>query len=225
MKTWSTDNPKAGLMARKRVAIVDAAREAFLETGYAETSMNRIAADAGVSIKTVYRHFDNKDELFSAVIQAACHDKGDSGNEGAGLRDPAVDGVIDPAWLAKRPGPALTAAAEFYLHHILSPSQLSLLRIVIRDAPRFPEVAARYRKEVTYHHHAVLETYLRHWATSQGWRIRDYRKCVDVFFAMLRGGLIENALLGFGVPAHEEASAHARSAAKNMLTLLESVSF
>ena len=54
-KTWSADNPKAALMARKRAAIVDAALKAFLEAGYAEASVNRIAAAAGVSIKTVRR--------------------------------------------------------------------------------------------------------------------------------------------------------------------------
>jgi Bacterial regulatory proteins, tetR family len=32
------------------------------------SSVNRIAEDAGVSIKTLYRHFDNKDDLFVAVI-------------------------------------------------------------------------------------------------------------------------------------------------------------
>ncbi len=72
MKTWSADNPKASLMKRKRGAIVEAARQAFLENGYAQTSMDRIAETAGVSIKTVYRHFENKDDLFSAVMQAAC---------------------------------------------------------------------------------------------------------------------------------------------------------
>ena len=71
-KTWSADNPKAALMARKRAVIVDAALKAFLEAGYAEASVNRIAAAAGVSIKTLYRHYDSKDDLFSAVMEAAC---------------------------------------------------------------------------------------------------------------------------------------------------------
>jgi len=71
-KTWSADNPKAALMARKRAVIVDAALKAFLDAGYAEASVNQIAATAGVSIKTLYRHFESKDDLFSAVMQAAC---------------------------------------------------------------------------------------------------------------------------------------------------------
>jgi AcrR family transcriptional regulator len=70
LKIWSDDNPKAALMERKRAAIVAAARQVFLENGYAQASMDRIAESAAVSVKTIYRHFENKDELFSAVMQA-----------------------------------------------------------------------------------------------------------------------------------------------------------
>ncbi len=52
MKKWSDDNPKAALMERKRAAIVAAARQAFLENGYAEASMDRIAESGAVSVKT-----------------------------------------------------------------------------------------------------------------------------------------------------------------------------
>jgi AcrR family transcriptional regulator len=58
-------------MEKKRAAIVDAARTAFLESSYAETSMDSIAKAAKVGIKTVYRLFEDKDDLFTAVIQAA----------------------------------------------------------------------------------------------------------------------------------------------------------
>jgi hypothetical protein len=40
-KTWSADNPKAALMARKRAVIVGAALKAFLEAGYAEDTRMR----------------------------------------------------------------------------------------------------------------------------------------------------------------------------------------
>src|SRR6202030_3631458 len=96
-KTWSADNPKAALMARKRAAIVDAALKAFLEAGYAEASVNRIAAAAGVSIKTLYRHYESKDDLFSAVMQAACGKPGGADDEG----EPP------PPWYAEPPAKAL----------------------------------------------------------------------------------------------------------------------
>src|ERR1700738_2092089 len=72
LKIWSDDNPKAALMERKRAAIVAAARQAFLENGDAQASMDRIAESGAGAGKSVYRHFEKKDELFSAVMQAAC---------------------------------------------------------------------------------------------------------------------------------------------------------
>ena len=56
-------------MDQKRAVIVAAALDAFLDAGYAGASVNHIAAAAGVSIKTLYRHYDSKDDLFSAVMQ------------------------------------------------------------------------------------------------------------------------------------------------------------
>src|SRR6202011_6067937 len=90
LKKWSDDNPKAALMERKRAAIVAAARQAFLESGYAQASMDRIAESAEVSVKTIYRHFENKDELFSAVMQAACRADSSIPAEGSDDASPAA---------------------------------------------------------------------------------------------------------------------------------------
>lgn len=64
----TTSSPQR-LTDRKRAAIVDAAIEAFLASGYDATSMDRIAAHAGVSKRTVYNHFPSKDALFVAILQ------------------------------------------------------------------------------------------------------------------------------------------------------------
>ncbi|PRX31471.1 TetR family transcriptional regulator [Paraburkholderia sp. BL18I3N2] len=56
------------LTDRKRVAIVGAAIEEFLAAGYDATSMDRIAARANVSKRTVYNHFPSKEALFAAIL-------------------------------------------------------------------------------------------------------------------------------------------------------------
>ena len=56
------------LTDRKRDAIVVAAIAEFREHGFAGTSMDRIAAAAEVSKRTVYNHFPSKDELFAAIL-------------------------------------------------------------------------------------------------------------------------------------------------------------
>ncbi|KVQ80972.1 TetR/AcrR family transcriptional regulator [Burkholderia multivorans] len=64
----TTSSPQR-LTDRKRAAIVDAAIEEFLASGYDATSMDRIAAHAGVSKRTIYNHFPSKDALFVAILQ------------------------------------------------------------------------------------------------------------------------------------------------------------
>jgi TetR/AcrR family transcriptional regulator of autoinduction and epiphytic fitness len=54
---------------RKRAAVIGAAIEEFLAAGYDATSMDRIAARASVSKRTVYNHFPSKEALFAAILQ------------------------------------------------------------------------------------------------------------------------------------------------------------
>ncbi|KVT88961.1 TetR/AcrR family transcriptional regulator [Burkholderia ubonensis] len=56
------------LTDRKRAAIISAAIEEFLAAGYDATSMDRIAARADVSKRTVYNHFPSKDALFASIL-------------------------------------------------------------------------------------------------------------------------------------------------------------
>ena len=64
----STDAPVSRLTDRKRDAILQAAIAEFRQHGFAGTSMDRVAAVAEVSKRTVYNHFPSKDELFAAIL-------------------------------------------------------------------------------------------------------------------------------------------------------------
>lgn len=63
-----TELPSARLTDRKHDAIIQAAIAEFRERGFAGTSMDRVAAAAEVSKRTVYNHFPSKDELFAAIL-------------------------------------------------------------------------------------------------------------------------------------------------------------
>src|SRR5664279_2720391 len=56
------------LTDRKREAIIQAAIAEFRDNGFKVTSMDRIAARAEVSKRTVYNHFPSKDELFAEIL-------------------------------------------------------------------------------------------------------------------------------------------------------------
>lgn len=54
--------------SRKRESILDAAQQAFVNEGYDNSSMDRIAEIAGASKRTVYNHFASKEDLFGQVL-------------------------------------------------------------------------------------------------------------------------------------------------------------
>lgn len=67
---------KLTLSERKRADIVEAAIAEFLEKGFQATSMDALSARAGVSKRTVYNHFSNKEELYHEIVRQLfdyCH--------------------------------------------------------------------------------------------------------------------------------------------------------
>ena len=60
--------PPRRLTDRKRLAILQAAIDEFRSGGFEATSMDRVAAAAGVSKRTVYNHFPSKDALFAEIL-------------------------------------------------------------------------------------------------------------------------------------------------------------
>jgi len=65
----NTSDTPLRLTDRKRAAVIVAAIEEFLAAGFDGTSMDRIAARASVSKRTVYNHFPSKEALFAAILR------------------------------------------------------------------------------------------------------------------------------------------------------------
>src|SRR3954452_9970711 len=109
--------------ARKRRAILEAATAAFLRNGYLGTSMDEIAAAAGVSKQTVYKHFADKERLFQEIVTTT------------------VDAASDPVQAEVRSlqdsgdlEAALRALARRQLGKVMQPRLLALRRLVIAEA-------------------------------------------------------------------------------------------
>jgi AcrR family transcriptional regulator len=205
VRTWADDDPKAKLMARKRSAIINAALDAFLEEGYAGSSVNRIATAAGVSIATLYRHFASKDELFVAVIQDACSTEGDG----------------DRPWLSMPPLEGLTEAGCELLQDALSEQKLALFRVVTRDAPRFPELGRRYQQEIIDPQIELFTKALAGWPEELRGKVRDPARAVHVFAALCKADILDRALLGLPVAGRTAIRRRAREAATDLLALVE----
>ena len=129
----TSDAPAEPRSVRKRQAILEAATTAFLSSGYLGTSMDEIAALASVSKQTVYKHFADKQRLFSEIVVATVNEAGEpTVDEVASLRD-SGDVEADLRDLARR-----------LLARVMQPRLLQLRRVVIGEAGRFPELGRTF---------------------------------------------------------------------------------
>ncbi|MBX4863444.1 TetR/AcrR family transcriptional regulator [Rhizobium sophorae] len=115
---------------RKQAAIVGAAAEVFLSTGYAGASMDEIASRSGVSKQTVYKHFSSKEALFVAVL-----------TQMMGEADTAVHTGLPQVENRAQLEAYLLDYAVRQLTIVLTPGLMQLRRLVIAEAQRFPELA------------------------------------------------------------------------------------
>lgn len=122
--------------AAKRAAILEAASAAFLERGYDGTSMDEIAASARVSKQTMYKHFSDKERLFSAVVTGEVSQAGDIVAAAAANFPDSGDIEAD-----------LRALARKQLALVMTPKIMQLRRLVIANADRFPALGRVFYDE------------------------------------------------------------------------------
>jgi TetR/AcrR family transcriptional regulator, mexJK operon transcriptional repressor len=122
--------------ARKRQAIAAAALTLFARDGYARTSVDAIAAEAGVSKRTVYSHYGDKENLFLQVIQETF----------MGMRDNFAEVVwrtmSDVTDVEKSLVNGLREVVAEVSH---TPERAILLRLMMSELPHFPGLLDMWR--------------------------------------------------------------------------------
>src|SRR6201996_3223343 len=113
-----------------RAVIVEAARRTFSTNGFAGTSTDSLAKAAGVSTKTLYRLFPNKEGLFEAMVV----DRTDALVATVKLR--ACDGGDVEAALAE----ALLMCGELMLENEV----IALQRVIAGESDKFPDIAEAF---------------------------------------------------------------------------------
>jgi len=131
----------------KRRQIVQGARATFLARGFDAASMSDIARAAGVSKGTLYVYFDNKEQLFEAIVHAEClvHAEGVFDLDS---KDHDVEG-------------ALTRLGTGYVEFLCHPDKASALRTVVAIADRMPEIGKVFYETGPAVGIAKLAAYLR----------------------------------------------------------------
>ncbi|NKL55079.1 TetR/AcrR family transcriptional regulator [Rhizobium leguminosarum] len=126
MREWPESHPKARAMARRKSEIIDAAKRCFIRTGYAKTTMETVAEAAGISLMTLYRFAESKEDLFAATVTDACRARDENERQYyENLVNLPVREML------------ITSGIEMRLK-ILHPDSIALMRLVIAEADSFP---------------------------------------------------------------------------------------
>lgn len=149
----------------------------FLDKGYEKTGMEAVAEAAGVGIMTIYRHFENKEALFGAVIDRATPKHTDTRE-----------------WSEQPPHIGLPIAARIFLRAILEPAELDLYRVVLGEARRFPELGRRYHAVFIEGRNHVLGGYLADQHRLGLLQAPNPLASAALFGAMLKSGPFESVL-------------------------------
>ena len=112
----------------KQRRILDAALSVFAAEGYSGTSMDAIAAKAAVSKPTLYQYFGTKEQLFTEIMLA------ERNTMLLAFDHPGTDMVSE-----------LHSFAWHYADTVMRPEFLSLARLIIGEAQRFPEIGRAYQ--------------------------------------------------------------------------------
>ena len=185
MATTSAARKSNGVPS-KRDAILEAAARVFVESGYADASMDEIARQAGVSKQTVYSHFGSKKALFEAIIQGKCR------------------GLMPPDLLKWSAGQdhekILRLFAHGFLMTILAAPNTALFRVVIAESVRFPELAAIFYRAGPATACDYLAGYLGKLHQAGALSAPEPKESAHQFFTLLRGDLYFRRLLNLTPP-------------------------
>jgi TetR/AcrR family transcriptional repressor of mexJK operon len=177
--------PRAdALLLRER--ILNVATELFLAEGYGSTSIESVAARAGISKRTFYDRFEDKAALFAAVVHHIIEQ----------IRPPATVPLLAGASLAE----ILQRLAGLILKAALAPQALALHRLVTGESSRFPELA--YAVETEGRQSEATELIAGLLAREQRRAkigTEDQRFAADQFIYMVVT-LPQRRALGFGTP-------------------------
>ena len=129
----------------KLQTILDAALDIFLEKGFADARLDDVAARAGVAKGTLYLYVPSKQALFEALVQ--------SGIGGAlGTIEQRVLALDSPA------EEQLRTLFAFLRQEVLGTRRVDIVRLLLREASRFPELAEIYHREVISRGLGLLRT-------------------------------------------------------------------
>jgi TetR/AcrR family transcriptional regulator, regulator of autoinduction and epiphytic fitness len=169
------------LSPEKAAAILAGGMQEFLAHGYAATSMDRVAAAAGVSKATVYSHFQDKQGLFTALIEQLVQGEFRSIFGSYPHATPPIPKVF-----------LQELAHRLFDMSTQNPQFLNFMRLIIGESGRFPELARTFVQNIERTSFQLLHQYL---ADCSQFKFQDPEATARIFIGSLVHFLIVQEML------------------------------
>lgn len=188
----------------KRRQIIDGARAVFLAQGFDAASMNDIARAAGVSKGTLYVYFENKEELFEAIVEHECPMQ--------------AEGILDLDPGDHDVEAVLTRLGVAYVKSLCRPEKASAIRAVIAIAERMPDLGRRFYEAGPAIGIARVAAYLAAQVDAGVLAIEDCEIAAAQFVESTHAMLFKPIVFNFApAPSEEQVERNVRIAVKVFL--------
>lgn len=194
-KLHSIPSKPASSRGQKRKArILSAATKLFLSIGYGDTSIDAIVEKSGGSKATLYSYYPSKADLFRAVIDSIV-----TYHEIPELQ--SRDNIRD----------TLANFSEHRLRVVFNRKHRALIRLIVAERDRFPDIARMYYEQGPLHSHMILRNYFENLMEQGRIDMRSADEACEFFRGMLMHQLyIEHLYLDARPLSPEEISVKAR---------------
>ncbi len=173
---------------QKRQAILDAAVTHFLAIGYERTTLEMVAKEANVSTATVYKHFPTKRDLFGGIMARVWEAKVNAADLSTEDADPEI---------------ALRAIGDEYARLLREPQIEALTRVIIAEAPRFPELGEELYRRGKEPYLKQLHVYLQREIDQHRFQIADIPLAARQFLGMINDVIFWPRFLVMGLEISE----------------------
>lgn len=174
--------PRKGEETLSRDRLLDTALRLFLENGYGNLSLETIARESRVSMRTIYSQFGGKAGLFGAVIKRCS--------------DPFVTALSEENTLQGRPEEALLSFAKQFLLGITRPDAVRIRAILTGEALHFPDLALQFYEQGPQRTLAHLAQFFSRQQQAGHFAAIDPHILADQFLSALRSERFQKLQLG-----------------------------
>jgi TetR/AcrR family transcriptional regulator, mexJK operon transcriptional repressor len=170
-------------VTRSRVAILDAATACFLEHGYDGTSLEEVAARAGVVKRTIYNVVGDKETLFREVLRTSLEHAERFSRQ-----------VVDRLGDSDDPVEDLRKLGQLHAQAVLGGRIVALRRLLIREASRFPDLARDYYGRAPRLVMSAIARALERYDTRGQLEVADPDRAAEQFAFLVLGASLDEAL-------------------------------